>query len=53
MTLNKLIARLQDEIDNTDMTSEIAETEHEWYLAGRKECAEFLLMHINSITDEA
>lgn len=48
-TLEQIINWLQGEIDNTDMTPEIAEDNDDFLMAGRRECAESLLSYIEEI----
>jgi len=48
--LEKIVAWLQDEVNNTDMTEGIAEDCEDFLMAGRRECAEGLLAYISSQT---
>ena len=50
--LEKIVAWLQDEVNNTDMTEGIAEDCDDFLMAGRRECAEGLLAYIASQTQE-
>jgi len=47
--LEKIIAWLQDEVNNTDMTEGLAEDNEDFLMAGRRECAEGLLGYITTI----
>ena len=47
--IEKIVAWLQDEVANTDMTEGIAEDNEDFLMAGRRECAEGLLGYITTI----
>ena len=47
--LERIVAWLQDEVANTDMTEGIAEDNEDFLMAGRRECAEGLLGYITTI----
>lgn len=49
--LEMIIAWLQDEVANTDMTEGLAEDCEDFLMAGRRECAEGLLGYIATITE--
>lgn len=49
--LEMIIAWLQDEVANTDMTEGLAEDNEDFLMAGRRECAEGLLGYIATITE--
>lgn len=47
--IERIVAWLQDEVANTDMTEGIAEDSEDFLMAGRRECAEGLLGYITTI----
>ena len=47
--IERIVAWLQDEVANTDMTEGIAEDNEDFLMAGRRECAEGLLGYITTI----
>lgn len=50
--LNDIVNWLIGEVENTELTEELAETDDDFIIVGRKECAESLLSQINKWEQE-